>query len=34
MQFEVSREGLKNGIYFYRIYDSQTIIGRGKLVIE
>ncbi|CAN5309855.1 hypothetical protein BH10BAC1_BH10BAC1_01620 [soil metagenome] len=33
-QFEVSRNGLENGIYFYKIYSSESIIGVGKVVIE
>ncbi|CAN5309778.1 hypothetical protein BH10BAC1_BH10BAC1_01610 [soil metagenome] len=33
-QFEISRNGLENGIYFYKIYSSESIIGVGKVVIE
>lgn len=33
-QFQLSREGLKNGIYFYKIYSSENLIGVGKLVVE
>ena len=33
-QFEISRNGLENGIYFYKIYSSESIIGAGKVVIK
>lgn len=33
-QFEISREGLENGIYFYKIYTSESVIGIGKVVIK
>jgi hypothetical protein len=33
-QFSVSRAGLENGIYFYKIYTAGSTVGIGKLVIE
>lgn len=33
-QFEISRDGLENGIYFYKIYTSESVIGIGKVVIK
>jgi len=33
-QFEISRNGLENGIYFYKIYSSESTIGVGKVVIK
>jgi uncharacterized repeat protein (TIGR01451 family) len=33
-QFQVSRNGLQNGIYFYKIYSSESIVGIGKLIIK
>ena len=33
-QFEISRNGLQNGVYFYKIYSAESIVGIGKLVIE
>lgn len=33
-QFEISRNGLENGIYFYKIYTAESIIGIGKVVIK
>ncbi len=33
-QFEISRNGLENGIYFYKIYTSESVIGIGKVVIK
>jgi PKD repeat protein len=33
-QFEISREGLQNGIYFYKVYSSESVIGIGKVVIK
>jgi hypothetical protein len=33
-QFEISRNGLENGIYFYKIYTSESLVGIGKLVIR
>jgi hypothetical protein len=33
-QFTVSRNGLENGVYFYKIYSSESIVGIGKLVIN
>ncbi|HLC82969.1 MAG TPA: T9SS type A sorting domain-containing protein, partial [Bacteroidia bacterium] len=33
-QFEISRNGLENGIYFYKIYTSESVVGIGKVVIK
>ena len=33
-QFEISREGLQNGIYFYKVYASESVVGIGKVVIK
>ena len=33
-QFEISRSGLENGIYFYKIYTSESVVGIGKVVIK
>lgn len=33
-QFEISRNGLENGIYFYKIYTFESVIGIGKVVIK
>ncbi|MBL0048699.1 MAG: T9SS type A sorting domain-containing protein [Bacteroidetes bacterium] len=32
--FSVSRAGLSNGVYFYKIYSKNGIIAIGKLVVE
>lgn len=33
-QFTISRNGLENGIYFYKIYSAESIVGIGKLIIN
>ena len=33
-QFTVSRRGLSNGMYFYKIYSAKGIMGMGKLVVQ
>ena len=33
-QFTVSRNGLENGVYFYKIYSSKNVVGIGKLIIN
>lgn len=33
-QFEISRNGLENGIYFYKICTVESVIGIGKVVIK
>jgi hypothetical protein len=33
-QFQITRNGLENGIYFYKIYSSKSVVGIGKLVIN
>ncbi|MGQ0827606.1 MAG: T9SS type A sorting domain-containing protein [Bacteroidota bacterium] len=33
-EFQISRNGLPNGIYRYKIYTAESIVGEGKLVIQ
>ena len=33
-RFELSREGLLNGIYFYQLSGKQEVIGSGKLIVN
>lgn len=33
-QFTVSRNGLQNGIYFYKIFTADGIVGIGKVIIK
>jgi uncharacterized repeat protein (TIGR01451 family) len=33
-QFQISRNGLGAGIYFYKVYDAQRTIGTGKIIIK
>lgn len=33
-EFQISRNGLPNGIYFYKIHSAESIVGIGKLVIK
>jgi uncharacterized repeat protein (TIGR01451 family) len=33
-QFNLNRGGLENGIYFFRIYNIDGLIGNGKLIIK
>lgn len=33
-QFSISRNGLTNGIYFYKIYSPERLVSIGKLVID
>ena len=33
-QFTISRNGIENGVYFYKIYSSKSIVEIGKLVVE
>ena len=33
-QFEISREGLENGIYFYKIYTTKNLVNVGRVVIH
>jgi hypothetical protein len=33
-QFTISKNELQNGIYFYKIYSSKTVVGIGKLIIK
>jgi len=30
----ISRNGMRNGMYFFRVVDGNTIAGQGKLIIE
>lgn len=30
----ISRDGLSNGLYFFRVTDGQVLIGQGKIVVE
>lgn len=31
---QITREGLRSGMYFYRLIDSNGLIGNGKMIIE
>ena len=33
-QFSISRNGMANGIYFYKIYSAKGVVAIGKLVVE
>jgi len=33
-EFNISRNGLQNGVYFYRIYSTESTIGVGKLIVR
>lgn len=33
-QFNISREGLQNGVYFYKIYTADALVGIGKVIIK
>ncbi len=33
-QFEISRNGLPNGIYFYKIHSAESVVGIGKLIVK
>ena len=33
-QFQISRDNIEAGIYFYKIYSAERIIGNGKVVIK
>ena len=33
-QFSISRSGMANGIYFYKIYSAKGVVAIGKLVVE
>lgn len=33
-QFDLTREELQNGIYFYRIFSAERIVGVGKVIIK
>jgi len=31
---QINRDGLKNGLYFYKLFTDQVIIGMGKLILN
>ncbi|MGQ0829223.1 MAG: T9SS type A sorting domain-containing protein [Bacteroidota bacterium] len=33
-EFQISREGLPDGIYFYKIHNAESVVGIGKLAIK
>ncbi|MGQ0829222.1 MAG: T9SS type A sorting domain-containing protein [Bacteroidota bacterium] len=33
-EFQISRNSLPNGIYFYKVYNAENIVGVGKLIIK
>ena len=33
-QFTISRTGLENGIYFYKISNKEGVVGVGKMVVK
>jgi len=33
-EIQITRDGLKNGLYFYNLIDSKGLVGNGKLIIE
>ena len=33
-QFTISRNGLENGIYFYKIYSAKNLVSVGKLIVN
>ena len=33
-EFQISRNGLENGVYFYKIYNVEGVLGIGKLIIQ
>jgi hypothetical protein len=33
-QFTVSRSGLENGMYFYKIINNEGVVGKGKVIIK
>jgi hypothetical protein len=33
-EVEITREGLRSGMYFYNISDSKGLLGRGKMIVE
>jgi len=33
-EFNITRNGLQNGIYFYKIYSAENTVGVGKLIIR
>lgn len=33
-QFQISGNGLETGMYFYKVYSAEGIIGNGKVVIK
>jgi photosystem II stability/assembly factor-like uncharacterized protein len=33
-QMKIQKDNLKSGVYFYKVYDSNSTIGNGRMVIE
>ena len=33
-EFIISRNGLQNGVYFYKIYSAESTVGVGKLIVR
>jgi hypothetical protein len=33
-QFEITRNGLENGVYFYKIISSESLVKTGKLILK
>jgi uncharacterized repeat protein (TIGR01451 family) len=33
-EFQISRNGLENGVYFYKIYSAENTLGIGKLIVQ
>jgi hypothetical protein len=33
-EFQISRNGLENGVYFYKIYSGENTLSIGKLIVQ
>lgn len=33
-QFSINRSGLENGMYFYKIYTAESVVGVGKVIVK
>ena len=33
-EMTINRNNIRNGLYFYKVYDSNSIIGKGRLIVE
>lgn len=33
-EIKITREGIKSGMYFYKLFDAEGLLGTGKLLIE